>query len=602
MQFKRNVYANISCASACLYSIGVGEIQSNEITLVFREETLTTVGSNEDGSVLSSSGFLSSFAANINMSVYFYNCTFTSIKTSKQIFHFTGNIKRVFFNLTTFAAVDVTSWGSISLIPANTAHFESCTFIGQALPPSVSTIASINANYNILVLVTGATASFTACKFKNFPALGQVLQASTMSILILTSCEFSNNAVYGSVIKVNSGSFLTVSANTLFHDMHLRCVDGPGIFLLTASTGTVSSISVYGNTAVKNLVFKAMSQSKLSFHNATVYNNRLVADNEIVGQENHMNVLGYLIEVTNASTISNVSVHSNSAASKSLEIVKSSNITVLHCKFYDNSIAMISKGIVMIGSGPVILENCLFQSEAATQPDKKFKGVFVNIGAGCFVNITSCTFSDAATGNGAVYLLGQSKLYIQHSFFANIACVSGCGVYASSSLDVIIENTKFRNNMPKVYGNDIYSANSGIHIFTISSCFFTTPSSRSSIYSAFSRIDITSSIWASRQTEYTSTGSALQIVNPTSVAINNCTFAYQKGGYGGAIFIRQSEVNKLTDISSVPFTITGCTFGHNEALRGGAIYTQNVQWILLASNTFLQNQALNTTEQSFAFT
>lgn len=68
---------------------------------------------------------------------------------------------------------------------------------------------------------------------------------------------------------------------------------------------------------------------------------------------------------------------------------------------------------------------------------------------------------------------------------------------------------------------------------------------------------------------------------------------------GGALYIEESENNKLSSDRYGKYKIFGSTFSSNKANAGGAIYLKNTQYVTIGkASKFFSNVAKNTSDES----
>ena len=215
--------------------------------------------------------------------------------------------------------------------------------------------------------------------------------------------------------------------------------------------------------------------------------------------------------------------------------------TVINCKFYNNHAMENGSALGFDYSNQKILvSNSDFENNTA----KRGGAIYFNSQA----EINNCRFvNNIATDGGAIYT--NKRLNIQDSIFSD-NCADYGGVIYANNCQLTITDSNFNTGMAK-NGGVIYSINS------------------------------ISNIYKSNFTDNMAINGGAIYAND-NINVFGSNFINNMADYGGSIFSKCKELK-----------ITNSLFKNNSALYGGALLISNVSSVLIDSNKFITNSAVN---------
>eukprot|EP00347_Sterkiella_histriomuscorum_P005934 403354704 len=300
------------------------------------------------------------------------------------------------------------------------------------------------------------------------------------------------------------------------------------------------------------------------------------------------------IKITNSIIADNVSV-------KNTITFMYSNLYINNTKFMNNLATQQSQNL-FLGFSNVTINNCYFYQDKMSS----FKGLEKNYGTFIYVIlnanilITNSQFlNGAASMGGAVYISGDSSITFDLCKFQNnVATLNGGAIYAISyNLLNITRSQIIDNNAINNIGDDIY-VSSTTNLLNIQNSTFTNTKAEQSISVQLSQIRFLSNkisnIGSINKTE---SGAAINCVNCNSILIENSTFRSMSSMIGGAVYIEESDSNKITTTSATNprYLIQNSTFQNCSSLIGGCIFIDNAQQLVIRKTIFNVSRAYNYT-------
>ena len=95
-------------------------------------------------------------------------------------------------------------------------------------------------------------------------------------------------------------------------------------------------------------------------------------------------------------------------------------------------------------------------------------------------------------------------------------------------------------------------------------------------------------------------GAGLYCFNCRAITVQNSNFKNLNSLKGGALFIEETQTNKLPQYRYGKYRVLSSTFTECEAVAGGAIYLRNPQYMTIGGRTvFSQNRARNSSDENF---
>ena len=259
---------------------------------------------------------------------------------------------------------------------------------------------------------------------------------------------------------------------------------------------------------------------------------------------------------------------------------RSSDPTVRHCTFENNSAELRGGGMYNQYSSPM-LESCTFKSNEAEDGG----GIF---NYGNFSYLKNCAFisnSAGGVGGGMANYSDDAPTLDNCTFISNSADKYGAGMYNGNSSPDLTQCI-FLNNSSAIWGGGMYNVSKSNP--TLVDCTFQAnhaPNIGGGLMNhSGSSPSLTNCSFIANTTNSTSDAAGGGMVNYINCSPNllNCTFSQNASAFGGGLWNYQESSPTLVD----------CTFEDNAASRqGGGMYSDFKSNATLTACTFVDNSS-----------
>jgi len=216
---------------------------------------------------------------------------------------------------------------------------------------------------------------------------------------------------------------------------------------------------------------------------------------------------------------------------------------------------------------------------------EKTRGTFIYVILGVELTVKESYFYDGlAMLGGAIYIEGQSNIFCESiKIYNSMSKDYGGAIYATGFTNLKFNGTnQLINNYAYKAGDDIYVSNTE-GVLSLSGLRIENLNAKSSIYvetaSLYSDGLVMENVGLSGES---AKGAGIQCWNCRDIKVYNSTFRNMVGQLGGAMYIREDEINKSEEKDGEDkYLIKGSVFESISAISGAAIFASNPHYLLI---------------------